>query len=108
MDGHWQMGHLNAEDYSKKALEAAKLMRLTSPEIKLIAAGSSNYTPGADPNEWNSTILHELRDVIDYIALHMYVGNPEGNYYNYLSTPRILEETDSNCKRNDTSRNAEC
>jgi len=92
MDGHWQMGHLNAEDYSKKALEAAKLMRLTSPEIKIIAAGSSNYTPGADPNEWNSTILHELRDVIDYIALHMYVGNPNDNYYNYLSTPRILEE----------------
>ncbi|MBN2635932.1 MAG: alpha-N-arabinofuranosidase [Prolixibacteraceae bacterium] len=92
MDGHWQMGHLNAEDYSKKALEAAKLMHLTSPDIKLIAAGSSNYNPGADPNEWNSTILHELRDVIDYISLHMYVGNPEGNYYNYLSTPRIMEE----------------
>ncbi len=92
MDGHWQMGHLNSEDYSKKALEAAKLMKLTSPEIKIIAAGSSNYQPGADPNEWNSTILHELRDVIDYIALHMYVGNPNDNYYNYLSTPRILEE----------------
>lgn len=92
MDGPWQMGHLNSEDYSKKALEAAKLMKLTSPDIKLIAAGSSNYRPGADPNEWNSTIIHELRDVIDYIALHMYVGNPSDNYYNYLSTPLIVEE----------------
>lgn len=92
MDGFWQMGHLNAEDYSKKAREAAKLMKLTSPDIKLIAAGSSNYQPGADPNEWNATILHELRDVIDYIALHMYVGNPDDNYYNYVSTPLILEE----------------
>ncbi len=26
MDGFWQMGYLNAEDYSKKAREAAKLM----------------------------------------------------------------------------------
>jgi len=92
MDGFWQMGHLNAEDYAKKAIEAAKLMKLTSPDIKLIAAGSSNYRPNADPNEWNATILHEMRDVIDYLALHMYVGNPNDNYYNYLSTPLVLEE----------------
>lgn len=92
MDGFWQMGHLNAEDYAKKAREAAKLMKLTSPSIKLIAAGSSNYRPEADPNEWNATILHELRDVVDYLALHMYVGNPDGNYYNYLSTPMVLDE----------------
>lgn len=92
MDGFWQMGHLNAEDYAKKAREAAKLMRLTSPGIKLVAAGSSNYRPNADPNEWNATILRELRDVVDYLALHMYVGNPSDNYYNYLSTPMVLEE----------------
>ncbi|MBN1127332.1 MAG: hypothetical protein JXA82_20185 [Sedimentisphaerales bacterium] len=92
MDGFWQMGHLNAEDYSKKAREAAKLMRLTSPGIKLVAAGSSNYRPDADPDVWNSTILHELRDVVDYIALHIYVGNPENHYYNFLATPLVLEE----------------
>ncbi|MDT8432347.1 MAG: alpha-L-arabinofuranosidase C-terminal domain-containing protein, partial [Bacteroidales bacterium] len=92
MDGFWQMGHLNAEDYAKKAREAAKLMKLTSPEIKLVAAGSSNYRPDADPNEWNATILAELRDVVDYLALHMYVGNPSDNYYNYLSTPLVLEQ----------------
>ena len=92
MDGFWQMGHLNAEDYSKKAREAAKLMRLTDPNIKLIAAGSSNYRPNADPDEWNRKILYELKDVVDYIALHMYVGNPNDNYYNYLATPMVLEE----------------
>jgi len=92
MDGFWQMGHLNAEDYSKKAREAAKLMKLTSPDIKLIAAGSSNYRPNADPNEWNAIVLHELRDVVDYLALHMYVGNTENNYYDFISTPLVLEE----------------
>ncbi len=92
MDGFWQMGHLNAEDYSKKAREAAKLMKLTDPTIKLIAAGSSNYRPNADPNEWNGKILEELRDVVDYLALHMYVGNPDDNYYNFLSTPLVLEQ----------------
>ena len=92
MDGFWQMGHLNAEDYCKKAREAAKLMKLTDPGIKLVAAGSSNYRPFADPDEWNETIIRELRDVIDYIALHIYVGNPENNYYNFMSTPLVLEQ----------------
>ncbi len=92
MDGYWQMGHLNAEDYSKKAREAGKLMRLTSPEIKLIAAGSSNYRPDANPDEWNQTILENLKDYIDYIALHIYVGNPDDNYYNFVSTPLVIEE----------------
>lgn len=92
MDGPWQMGHMNAEDYVKKAREAAKLMVRTSPGIKLIAAGSSNYREGADPDHWNATILDELKDVIDYLALHIYVGNPDTNYYNFVSTPLVLEQ----------------
>jgi alpha-N-arabinofuranosidase len=91
MDGFWQMGHLNAEDYSKKAREAAKLMRLTDPSIKLVAAGASNFRPDADPMHWNRVVLEELKDVVDYIALHMYVGNPDDNYYNFLATPLVLE-----------------
>lgn len=92
MDGPWQMGHLSAEDYTKKAREAAKLMSRTSPGIKLVAAGSSNYRIGADPDHWNSTILNDLKDVIDYIALHIYVGNKDNNYYNFISTPLVLEQ----------------
>lgn len=92
MDGPWQMGHMNAEDYVKKAREAAKLMVRTSPNIKLIAAGSSNYREGADPDHWNHTILNGLKDVIDYIALHIYVGNPDSNYYNFMATPMVLEQ----------------
>src|SRR6476620_3056689 len=45
-DGPWQMGHRSAEDYGKFALEAAKLMKWTDPNLKLIAAGSSNFGPG--------------------------------------------------------------
>ena len=39
MDGPWQMGHRDAEDYGKFALEAAKMMKWTDPSIHLIAAG---------------------------------------------------------------------
>ena len=92
MDGDWQMGHLNAIDYTKKAREAGKLMRLTYPGIKLIGTGSSNYRSYADPDYWNRTIITELKDIIDYIALHIYVGNPDNNYYNFLSTPMVMEQ----------------
>jgi len=92
MDGFWQIGHLSAEDYVKKALEAAKMMQRTDPAIRLIAAGSSNYRPGADPMHWNRTVLEGLRDVVDYIALHIYVGNPDDNYYNFVSTPLVVEQ----------------
>ncbi len=84
MDGPWQMGHRTAEDYGKFALEAAKLMHWTDPNIKLIAAGSSNF--GADWIGWNRTVLEYLKPHIDYLSLHMYVGNPENDYYEFQSS----------------------
>ncbi len=61
MDGPWQMGHRSAEDYGKFALEAAKLMKWTDPNVKLIAAGSSNFGPGSDWTGWNRTVLEYLK-----------------------------------------------
>lgn len=83
MDGPWQMGHRSAEDYGKFALEAAKLMHWTDKNVKLIAAGSSNFQPGIDWAGWNRTVLNYLKDHIDYLSLHMYVGNKENDYYNF-------------------------
>jgi alpha-N-arabinofuranosidase len=56
MDGPWQMGHRSAEDYGKFSLEAAKLMKWTDPNIKLIAAGASNFGTGIDWTAWNRTV----------------------------------------------------
>lgn len=92
MDGFWQIGHLNVEDYNKKAIEAAKMMERTDPSIKLIAAGSSNFRPNADPMHWNRVTLEQMRDIVDYIALHIYVGNPDDNYYNFMATPLVMEQ----------------
>ncbi|MGF1584485.1 MAG: alpha-N-arabinofuranosidase [Bacteroidales bacterium] len=91
MDGSWQMGALNAEDYAKKARETAKLLRWTDPSIKIIAAGSSSYGGDSDPDHWNSTVLREMRNYADYIALHTYVGNRANDYYNFVATPHVME-----------------
>ena len=39
MDGPWQMGHRTAEDYGKFALEAAKLMKWTDPNVQADRGG---------------------------------------------------------------------
>jgi alpha-N-arabinofuranosidase len=92
MDGFWQMGHKNAQDYGKYALEAAKLMKWTSPEIKLIAAGSSNFYYGSDPHGWNRTVLEYLKDYIDYIALHKYIRNDDNDYYTFMASPLDIDD----------------
>lgn len=92
MDGPWQMGHRSAEDYGKFALEAAKLMRLTDPDIKLIAAGASNFRPGSDWIGWNRTVLEWLKDYADYISLHLYVGNRDNDFGDFVASSLELDE----------------
>ena len=90
MDGDWQMGHRNAEDYSKFALEAAKLMKWSDDSIKLIASGSSNYGP--DWINWNKTVLSTLRDHIDFISLHHYAGNYDHDHYKFMAVTNRVDE----------------
>ncbi len=90
MDGSWQMGHKNAEDYGKFALETAKLMKGIDKNIKLVASGSSNY--GGDWINWNRTILEYLKDQVDFISLHNYTGNRSNNYYEYMASTRFAEK----------------
>jgi alpha-N-arabinofuranosidase len=92
IDGPWQLGHKNADDYAKFALEAAKAMRRVDPQIKLIASGSSNFRPGYDWIGWNRTVLERLRDEIDYISLHTYIGNRENDLERFLAEGQNLDE----------------
>ncbi len=92
IDGPWQMGHRTADDYGKFALEAAKLMKLTDPSIQLIAAGSSNFNNGIDWIGWNRTILEYLKPQVDYLSLHLYVGNPAGDFGDFLASSMTLDQ----------------
>ena len=89
IDGPWQLGHKNAEDYAKFALEAAKAMRLVDSSIKLIASGSSNY--GADWQGWNRTVITALRGQADYVALHTYINNRDNDLEKFLGNSATME-----------------
>ncbi len=92
IDGPWQLGHRNAEDYAKFALEAAKAMRRADENIRLIASGSSNFRPGYDWIGWNRTVLETLKNDVDYISLHTYIGNPENQFERFMSAGSDIDE----------------
>jgi alpha-N-arabinofuranosidase len=72
IDGPWQMGQKNAEDYCKFALEAAKLIQLVDKNIKLIASGASNYKPDNGWIDWDDYVLQQMVGKIDYLSVHRY------------------------------------
>lgn len=78
MDGPWQIGQLSAEDYGKKALETAKIMKSIDSSIELVACGSSNSKMPTYP-EWDRIVLEYLYDKVDYISLHNYYEPNENN-----------------------------
>ena len=75
-----------AEDYGKFALEAAKLMKWTDPNVKLIAAGSSNFGAGPDWTGWNRTVPEHLKNHADYLSVHSYVGNTQNDYEDFVAS----------------------
>lgn len=87
----WELGHKNAEDYIEIAREAAKAMKAVDNSIKLVACGSSWYSPGLW-DEWNRKILAGLGDRVDYISIHQYWENSPDYYTLMGASARIFEE----------------
>ena len=79
----WIMGHRNAEDYCKIAIEAAKAMRATDNSIKFISNGSSYYESSGKWIDWNWKVITELREFADYISIHRYWDRTD-DYYDYV------------------------
>jgi alpha-N-arabinofuranosidase len=76
MDGPWQIGHMSATEYGRKAEDAARQMRYVDPSLKLIACGSSGpFMPTY--LEWDREVLEECYDYVDALSLHRYFGNNE-------------------------------
>jgi alpha-N-arabinofuranosidase len=101
MDGPWQLGHVPADQYAIRAQQAAKLMKDTDPTIELVASGSCTLTLPTYM-EWDRTVLEYIGDLADYVSLHRYVGNPNGDTADYLavtnSIDQQIEEMDAVCR----------
>ena len=84
MDGPWQIGCKTAYEYGRLANETAKAMRQVDPTIELVACGSSGASMATFP-EWEAEILDLSYDNVDYVSLHTYYGNRDGDSRNFLA-----------------------
>ena len=91
LDGHWQMGYQPIECYPVKAEQAARMMKVIDPEIKVVAVGSS--TSGMPTFiDWEYKTLMQAPELFDYVAIHTYYGNHDDNYQDFLSQTIDLDQ----------------
>jgi alpha-L-arabinofuranosidase len=89
MDGPWQIGRKTAEEYGRIACEAAKLMKWVDPTIELVACGSSGRTMPTF-GAWEATVLDHTFEHVDYISIHTYFGNQDGDTASFLARPDLM------------------
>lgn len=90
VDGHWQIGHKTPEEYARAFTEFGKVMKWADPDIKLLASAASAWDE--DFVERGQLILEQAGDLVDYMAIHWYVGNREDDFAVYMALSELFEE----------------
>ena len=93
MDGPWQIGHMTAREYGRKAGDAARQMRVIDKSLQLVACGSSGPSL---PTwlEWDMQVLEECYRDVDGLSLHRYFslpGDSKNDSANFLSLNLAME-----------------
>jgi len=85
--GEWQIGHKDAQDYAKAAVEFCKVMKWMDPSIKLVACGNG------EPN-WDRPVLEATARYVDYISAHHYTVTEDlKDYYEIVGAVAQMEAT---------------
>ena len=96
VDGPWQIGFKTPEEYARVYTEYAKVMKWTDPDVKLLAAGVSLWS--ASWVERVQLLMEHAAKLIDYMAIHWYVGNNaergyrDDDFASYMAISERLED----------------
>ncbi|WP_251452103.1 alpha-N-arabinofuranosidase [Microbacterium sp. Marseille-Q6648] len=85
MDGPWQLGHRNADDYGRIASRTAKAMRMLDPGVELVVCGSSASSMPTF-GSWERTVLGHTFDDVDFISCHSYYQERGGDAQEFLAS----------------------
>jgi alpha-N-arabinofuranosidase len=77
------IGTLTADDYVKKAVEFAKVMKMVDPTIQLISSGLNGWS------RWDRIVLEGLARHVSFHSIHLYSGSPD--YYSNVFAPHLAE-----------------
>ena len=100
MDGPWQIGHMPPEQYAILAQQSARMMKMVDPKIELVVCGSC--APDLPTYlEWDRKVLEHVKEDVEYLSVHRYVGNEADDTEEYLavgaSIDRQLDATNAVC-----------
>ncbi len=90
MDGPWQTGHMDAATYGPLAANAARSMKLVDPSIEVVACGSSGHQIPTF-GYWESTVLEHAYDEVDYVSLHAYYQEHDGDRASFLASGAAMD-----------------
>ncbi|MGW7520780.1 arabinosylfuranosidase ArfA [Streptomyces sp. NPDC054796] len=100
MDGPWQTGHKTAAEYGRVAAETARAMRQIDPDLELVACGSSNQAMETFA-AWEAEVLAECYEHVDFISLHAYYEEKDGDRDSFLAsavdTESFIENVIATC-----------
>ncbi len=65
-------------------------MKWVDPTIKLVASAVSDWNGAWE--ERSRLLLEQAGDLIDYLSLHWYVGNPENDFNKYMAVSELIEK----------------
>ncbi|EGV65589.1 alpha-L-arabinofuranosidase [Yamadazyma tenuis] len=69
--GPWQVGQMSQEEYSTKAAEWAKAIKLLDPNVQLVSCGCTGI------DNWDHYVLDKLINWVDFHSIHMYTANDD-------------------------------
>ncbi len=90
MDGPWQMEAKTATEYGRIAHEAAKMMKWVDRSLELAACGSSGRRMSTF-GKWEDTVLEHTFDHVEYISLHTYLNNYDGDTPAFLASCDLMD-----------------
>ncbi|HBA63081.1 MAG TPA: alpha-N-arabinofuranosidase [Lachnospiraceae bacterium] len=91
MDGDWQIGHKTAAEYGRAAEETIRVMKMLDPHIEAVVCGSSGLTE-PEFGRWEQAVLDECYEQADYLSLHQYYGNWDGDSGEFLASAAGMDE----------------
>lgn len=91
MDGFWQAGHVPAQTYAERALNASQLMKGLDPSIQTVVCGSSAR---ALPTylEWDRIVLEHCWSSVDHVSVHRYSRNDNDDTPSFLAEGVAIEQ----------------
>lgn len=88
VDGPWNIGKKEADQYGRDAVEAVKAMNRVSDGLEYVAVGSSG-TQLPTYLSWDREVLEQVYEDCQYLSLHRYMGNVE------IDDPSTYQQNDA-------------